>query len=57
MIHGLKALHLTEEEAMVILIILGTPENHSRMVDWLCELDKEPSMEDLVRIAKTIKKY
>ena len=57
LIQGLATLHLSEEVIAVILAILGNPENDGKMIDWLCTLDKEPTLERLLRVAEFIRKH
>lgn len=57
LIHGLKTLGLTEEDALAILIILGSPENDRRMIDRMCKLGREPNLEELLTIAELVSKY
>ena len=57
LIHGLKTLGLTVEDTVAILTILGSPENDRRMIDRMCKLGREPSLEDLLTMAELVRKY
>ena len=57
LIRGLQTLPLSEEDITVILAILDNEENERRMVGRLVNLGREPSLEELLTIAESIRKY
>lgn len=57
LVTGLNSLGLPRETIHGVVSILETPDNESRMVDWLINLGREPTEEEVLRMAEFIRKY